>query len=619
LCAKRLKVVCFDDHCVAHIEDSYFVDGVHSDNEKERIERGIPENLRTKLLSLYNAGVKPASLISSFRKEGIILEKQQLNNFLKNEKKKKLGSKAFCLKDLIDYAETKKSVPDDINEVFVVDYEYKTEPRIEFRIFLSTKKLISFTKFSKHVLADATYKVTDEGYPSLTCGTTDKNKNFHPFGIALTMHETGDDFEFLFNSLKTASLKILGEDYSPNILIADNAAAITNGFSAVFDLFSRVNCWAHAIRNIDKYLNTLKHKPELRLKLRSDIVNLQLSSTSSLFNKGKSLFLKKYENYTDSSVVSFLTYLKDNWFKEDQNKWYEGYLPGLPSHTNNIESFHLNSLKSKDKIVTRLSCLHYLKTLESVIRDWSLDREENLFSKELNSLVPNPNLKTFAKKPVYENSYLRKAYEYNSLNKVIIRLSIEDSYLYFIPAGKQLTLTKDKCREYVEKVKTCDFDCFDKMFEYINSIHVVKLNLSSWELSECNCSFWMKDYMCYHIVSVAHRETTCKFSLHNLALSLPLQRKRDKGAKSSTKPALIRQSIDQRDEVAREVAIEHESDDDTRESDPKRVNTGGSSIVITAVPRNQPPSDDSEKCSKCGSLLMKRRYSYCPNKCKKNI
>ena len=53
-------------------------------------------------------------MISTLRKEGIILQKQQLNNFLKNERKKKLGNKAFCLKDLIDYAESKLKVPDDI-------------------------------------------------------------------------------------------------------------------------------------------------------------------------------------------------------------------------------------------------------------------------------------------------------------------------------------------------------------------------------------------------------------------------------------------------------------------------------------------------------------------------
>jgi hypothetical protein len=36
-------------------------------------------------------------------------------------------------------------------------------------------------------------------------------------------------------------------DYSPNILIADNATSISNGFTSVFDLDYRVNCWAHSV------------------------------------------------------------------------------------------------------------------------------------------------------------------------------------------------------------------------------------------------------------------------------------------------------------------------------------------------------------------------------------
>ena len=114
MCDKRLKLVCFDDYCVVHIEDTYFTNGEHLDEEKEMLERGIPKHLSAKIVQLDNAGVKPVSMISTLRKEGIILQKQQLNNFLKNERKKKLGNKAFCLKDLIDYAESKLKVPDDI-------------------------------------------------------------------------------------------------------------------------------------------------------------------------------------------------------------------------------------------------------------------------------------------------------------------------------------------------------------------------------------------------------------------------------------------------------------------------------------------------------------------------
>ena len=58
---------------------------------------------------------------------------------------------------------------------------------------------------------------------------------------------------------------------------------------------------------------------------------------------------------------------------------------------------------------------------------------------------------------------------YNSKNKCIIKLRVEYEYLYFIPGGDQISLTKNKCREFIEKLKLCDFDFFDKMFDYINS------------------------------------------------------------------------------------------------------------------------------------------------------
>jgi hypothetical protein len=152
------------------------------------------------------------------------------------------------------------------------------------------------------------------------------------------------------------------------------------------------------------------------------------------------------------------------------------------------------------------------------------------------------------------------------------------------------------------------------MFEYMNSIRVVKLNLSCWEMSECSCKYWLKDYKCFHIVSVAHRESACSFSLQSIVLSLPLERKRDRGAKSSTKSALIRQSLDQRDITTKAIAIQHDSDD---EDDPKRSKVVESGIQITKVSSIQQTNENViNKCSKCGSLLQKKRYTFCPNKCK---
>jgi hypothetical protein len=58
----------------------------------------------------------------------------------------------------------------------------------------------------------------------------------------------------LFKSLKDAE-KYAGINYNPDVLIADSASEITEGFSAVFGRpRKRINCWAHVVRNIDIYL-----------------------------------------------------------------------------------------------------------------------------------------------------------------------------------------------------------------------------------------------------------------------------------------------------------------------------------------------------------------------------
>ena len=67
-------------------------------------------------------------------------------------------------------------------------------------------------------------------------GTTDLNKEYHPFGVMLTKIEKSRDYGFMFQCVKDLALKIYNHVYKPNILLADTAPAITNGFRRVFDL-----------------------------------------------------------------------------------------------------------------------------------------------------------------------------------------------------------------------------------------------------------------------------------------------------------------------------------------------------------------------------------------------
>jgi hypothetical protein len=67
-------------------------------------------------------------------------------------------------------------------------------------------------------------------------GTTDLNKEYHPFGVMLTKVEKTKDYAFMFKCVQDLSLKIYNHYYNPKILVADCAPAITRGFKRVFEM-----------------------------------------------------------------------------------------------------------------------------------------------------------------------------------------------------------------------------------------------------------------------------------------------------------------------------------------------------------------------------------------------
>jgi hypothetical protein len=70
-----------------------------------------------------------------------------LNNYLATSRQKRLGKTKACLQDLINYAKANEIIPDDEHKDFVAGYQYELDDEVEFRIFLTTKKLLSFTQY----------------------------------------------------------------------------------------------------------------------------------------------------------------------------------------------------------------------------------------------------------------------------------------------------------------------------------------------------------------------------------------------------------------------------------------------------------------------------------------
>ena len=94
--------------------------------------------------------------------------------------------------------------------------------------------------------------MTYGGFPALTRGTTDKNKNFHSFGLAPENYletENDLDFAFFFRTIKSICFRVYGLTITPTILVRDSADAITIGFKKVLGLFNFVTSWSHFSEN----------------------------------------------------------------------------------------------------------------------------------------------------------------------------------------------------------------------------------------------------------------------------------------------------------------------------------------------------------------------------------
>jgi hypothetical protein len=73
---------------------------------------------------------------------------------------------------------------------------------MNFRLFLTTKRLLLCATKSDLLATDATYKLMWQGFPLLLCGTIDKNKAFHPICLMISKHETEKEFKFMFVKFK---------------------------------------------------------------------------------------------------------------------------------------------------------------------------------------------------------------------------------------------------------------------------------------------------------------------------------------------------------------------------------------------------------------------------------
>ncbi|CAF0709784.1 unnamed protein product [Brachionus calyciflorus] len=254
----------------------------HPDQEKEQIESRVVNRIK----ELEAMGIKADGIIKQFIRDGIQPpSKIKLNNILQSIRKSKKESPQPTLSDLKKCCDQYSEIPEDPNQV----------------------KLIQFALQTNYVLSDATYKITYGGFPALTGGTTDRDKKFHPFGLALCATEKNQDFGFFFRSVEVAAFNVYGHKISPTVLVADMPFQLKGASNHNFHTGT-------------------------------------LSTCSSIIRK------KKWKTKNSPEIKEFINYFMNQWGNEN-NGWYKGYYGGILRTTNGLESSHEKikaALREKD-------------------------------------------------------------------------------------------------------------------------------------------------------------------------------------------------------------------------------------------------------------------------------
>jgi len=365
-------------------------------------------------------------------------------------------------------------VPADEDTPFVIGHIIVPDsPKVEeqdLKIVLSSQRLLNFMPCSDFVQADATYKLTWQGYLIVIMGCRDKNNTFHPFCFAVCKGETSEDYAFVFDSTRKQN-----PDWSPSILMADGSEAITAGFERVSGApCVHLQCFFHVRKNIEKYLKMLT-KGGVSGQILADLNCSQTCLTESTFHLAARLFVEKWQVKKGRCIKKFVKYFHDQWLTNNAS-WYEGAILGYPSTNNGLEATNV-VLKRNCTVRERLPVGQFLVRAEEVVRRWSEERDTSSI-----------NCKIFARSGVVR--MWTKAYHWALQKKVVIEWKQKHSTMYYTAAACSDPITSDRFATI--KAKENKWRTFGEFKKECHGVWVITIISRSLDESTCACPYFEK-------------------------------------------------------------------------------------------------------------------------------
>lgn len=426
----------------------------------------------------------------------------------------------MSIEDMVNFCLRNVTVPDDIDEAFVLAYEHSersnldgssdedddydsdTDSEVEiaptkwFRYIISTRRLLQNSANSNVVQADATHKIIVQRYPVLVFGTTDMDHKFHLLGVMVSKTETSADFEFGFRAIREAIWLIERIDFNPQYLMADGAHAIGNGFKRVFGQDKTIRmCLSHMKRAVDN--QKLRDKNNMK-PIKADIDKLKLSFCRETFEQGIKLFSAKWKKKEPGFIAYFIKY----WVQTNSN-WYDGAGIRTPSTNNGLEGWN--------GVLKKYHTKRFVKGLAEVkVRLMSVVKLES---------------QEYLDKPAYQhvanlsNNVLKDGLAYSKVKHVVHHLDVNGivvAHMLHGEAGESFDQAD------VDKNRNTSYKTFDEWSNQTARFYTITFenDENNWKQSKCTCPAFSRFFICKHITCIAYisgklKETRNKFLAAN--------------------------------------------------------------------------------------------------------
>lgn len=472
------------------------------------IDPKVQSTVRDLLVSKH---MKPNAILDVINRDTEIVikpSKNQVNNIVSSIRKELNITMTISLSKLNDLIEPLTNVPEDLEKCFVAAYEWDTEPIPFFRILLTSKTLLLNCTMSDIVVCDATYKLLFSGYPLIVVGTVDMHKHFHLIAVALVSTETTDDYQWVFENVKTALFELLEFTYEPKILMSDAAIQIKKAFLNAFghDKITKT-CNFHVKKAIDLNLNRHVKAKEERTQIKADFDLIQSSSSLEQFELGVKLFIEKWGKYP-----SFVEYFDTQWVKK-VNDWWSGKGDPIkaPGTDNALEAFN-GTIKKERTFRDRMLVQPFLDAMVKMVEDKSLRYKHG---QTVFEIEPKITLKDW-----------QGAYAWNKEKKEVKKKRVDGNFIYYVASGDSKSLPPN-----YDKIPTCRN--FEKYKEKAFRSFKVTLSEKGAEHSTCTCVSFYKNYVCKHILGLGARLDMWAFPKGSKNVQLEPKRKRGRPKKAS--------------------------------------------------------------------------------------